>query len=78
MKRFAIVFALLAMFAVSGCKNVSLQAVENVDKSGELIFPEYLLYVQGDAKLTDQQKDDRKKLIESHRRNVEALKKSAQ
>jgi hypothetical protein len=78
MKRFAIVFALLAMFVVSGCSHVSLQAVENVDKSGELIFPEYLKYVDADAALKPEDKADRRKLIESHRRNVEALKKSAQ
>lgn len=77
MRKILVLSLLLLVLSLAACKNVSLQAVENVDKSGELIFPEYLRYVDADPALDAAKKDDRHKLIDSHRHNVKALKDSA-
>lgn len=54
---------------------VEKQAVIQVEKSHEIISKELLRYVNADPKLSAKDKEDWAKLVESDRRNMEALKK---
>ena len=77
MQKLALGLALLAALFSSSCKCAAeKKAVVEIESTFTLVEKEYLQYVAADAKLDDAQKDDRRKLIESYHRLVEALKNS--
>lgn len=77
MRKFILGFVLLAAVSTSSCKCAAeRKGVEQIEATFTLVEKEYLQYVAADAKLDDAQKDDRRKLIESYHRLVEALKSS--
>lgn len=78
MKRLALALISCALIlALSGCKcSVEKQAVSQVDASHAIIATQLLKYVDADAKLDAAAKADWRKLVESDKRNIDALKKS--
>jgi hypothetical protein len=74
MKKFSLVLLLL----LGGCCAVERNAVKQVEDTHAIILPDYVQYVEADATKTPEQKDDRKKLVESLKHVVEALKKSTE
>lgn len=79
MKKLSLVlFALvLVLGTLGGCCAVEKKAVQDVEETHKIILPDYLKYVEADPNLKPEQKDDRKKLVESLQRLTDALKKSA-
>ena len=78
MKKVAILAAALVGLSMSACcSTIPRQAVDEVDRSHSLISTQLLKYVEKDAALNAAAKDDWKKLVESDKRNIEALKKAA-
>lgn len=78
MKKVAILgTALLGLFMSACCSTIPRQAVDEVDRTHGLISTQLLKYVEKDASLNQAAKDDWKKLVESDKRNIEALKKAA-
>jgi len=73
-KVMCVVVAVVAVFA-SGCCAVPQKLVNDIEDTHAKILPKYLKYVDADASLDAATKDDEKKLIESLKRVVEALKK---
>jgi hypothetical protein len=72
-----LLFLVVLCFAVSGCVcKAEKRGIEQVEKTLEVEDSEYLRYVQHDPLLTAEQKDDKRKLIESRKRLLEAVKKS--
>lgn len=67
----------LLPLALAACCAVTQKSIEQVEASHELILPDYLGYVDKDAGLDADSKDDRKKLVESLKRVVAKLKKEA-
>lgn len=77
MKKIALGFALFVALGISSCQCAAeRKGVENIEATFALVEFEYLRYVASDVKLDDAQRDDRRKLIESYHRLIDALKKS--
>lgn len=77
MRRLALASAVLLALACGACTCAAEKnAVSNIERTQETVLPAYLEYVGKDAALSPAQKDDRKKLVESLRRLVAALRKS--
>ncbi len=72
MRKLTVGIACAFILTLSACCGLKQQAVGAADKSQELIFPEYLQLVE--KHMTKEQLDNRKKLVESARRDMEALK----
>lgn len=68
--------ALLGMFLAACTCPAARKAVDEVDRSHGLISTQLLKYVEKDASLNQAAKDDWKKLVESDKKNIEALKKA--
>ena len=64
----------IGMMACS-CPAAKRSAAE-VKRSHEIISKQLLVYVEKDASLSAEDKDDWKKLVESDRRNIEALERA--
>jgi len=77
MRRIVTALAICAVLSFAGCSTVDRNAVNQIEVTHAQILPKYLEYVSKDATLSDPQKEDRKKLVESLQRIVAALKKSA-
>ena len=77
MRKVLAAFVLCLALGVGGCSAVDKAAISNLEKTHNIVLPDYTQYVDKDSALTPEQKDDRKKLIESLRRLVQALKDSA-
>lgn len=77
MRRIMIALAAFMTLAISGCSTVDREAIAQVEATHGKVLPKYLEYVEKDETLTAEQKDDRRKLVESLKRLVAALKKSA-
>jgi chaperone required for assembly of F1-ATPase len=76
-KRLLVGIALVAVIFTSGCKcTVERAAVDQVENSHNLISTRLLKYVDADTKLSAKDKDDWKKLVESDKANIDALKKA--
>jgi chaperone required for assembly of F1-ATPase len=74
-KRLLIGALLCSAVFLSGCKcAVEKTAVDQVENSHNLISVQLLKYVEADAKLDAKAKDDWKKLVESDKANIQALK----
>jgi len=69
--------SVVLIFSFSGCKcSVEKAAVTQVDGSHKLVSTQLLKYVDADTKLSDKDKSDWHKLVESDQRNMDALKKA--
>lgn len=68
---------LVLAFGLSACACPSAKlAVNEVERSHEIISKQLLKYVEADTSLSKESKDDWKKLVESDKRNIYALKKA--
>jgi hypothetical protein len=65
-----------ALLFLSGCCSVEKNAVKQIEATDKIVHSEYIRYIDGDVLLSDEQKDDRRKLIDSRIRLMDALKKS--
>lgn len=63
----------LLLFAVAGCAPNQV-FVEQVDRTANLIDPKLRDYVRKDAALSDAEKDDWYKILDSFRRLIDAAK----
>lgn len=66
--------AAVLSLSVVGCCAVPQKAVQQIEATHDIVLPKYLRYVEQDAALNADQKDDQKKLVESLQRLVDALK----
>lgn len=69
--------ALLGLSMGACCATFDKQAVTELRNNDALIMPDYLKYVEADTKLSKDQKDDRKKLVESRGRLLDAIDKGS-
>lgn len=69
---------LLGTALLSGCCTVEKQSIREIEKTHDLILPKYVKYVEADVVLNDASKDDQKKLVESLKALVSALKKAVE
>lgn len=81
--------SVLLMLLPMACSPVERKAVEDVERTQELILPEYLKHVERSTRanptaedvangmLTPEQAEDRRKLVESLRRLTQTLKETA-
>jgi hypothetical protein len=77
MRKLALSVALLAALACGACKCAAERnAVVQIEATHEKVAKRLLEYVEKDASLNAAAKDDWKKLVESDRRNIEALKRA--
>jgi hypothetical protein len=77
MKKITLALAALVLLTAATCQcKAEKHAVSQVEKSHGLIAKKFLEYVDKDPALNAATKDDYKKLVESDRRNIEALKRS--
>jgi chaperone required for assembly of F1-ATPase len=77
MRKVAVLVALVMGLSMTACTcTVAKKAVDEVDRSHGLISTQLLKYVDKDASLNSAAKEDWKKLVESDKRNIEALKKA--
>lgn len=75
MKRAFLILASLSLLLAAGCCAVNERAVADLKATHEIVLPQYQAYVDADPALQPAQKDDRKKLIESLKRLVDAMQK---
>ena len=75
MKKILVLCLFLAGLSACSCP-AARRAVEEVDKSHEIVSKQLLKYVEKDAALSQKDKDDWKALVDSDRRNIEKLKKA--
>lgn len=75
MKKVAtLALALVLGFSLAACKcPAAKQSASEVKRSHEIISKQLLIYVEKDASLSPAAKEDWKKLVDSNRRNIEAL-----
>ena len=79
MKKMAgILSVLLMVFVSSGCCTLERTALDQVEKTHEIVLPKYLEYTEKDVSLGPDEKADRKKLVESLKRLVAELKKTTE
>ena len=77
MNKLLVVFtALMVLCTMGACCTAERKAVSDIESTQTIVLPQYLQYVDKDASLNAAQKDDRKKLVESLKRLVQALKAS--
>ena len=77
MKKLTLAFAALMALSLGACScTAEKKAVSDIQSTQQIVLPQYLNYVEKDASLNKDQKDDRKKLVESLQRLVEVLRKS--
>ena len=72
------VLVLLSLPAIPGCATCKAEknAVAEIEKTQAIMDSEYLRYTDHDPLLTPEQKDNRRKLVESRQRLLDKLKKS--
>lgn len=75
MKKIAVLCVAAMGLSMGACCSVNTAALGQLEANDKLILPAYLKYVDADPALSKDQKDDRKKLVESRGRLFEALKK---
>lgn len=78
MRKVLAVLVLTFGLFVSGCCAVPQKLAKDIEDTNAMILPKYLKYVEADATIDAGKKDDEKKLVESLRRVVEALKKQVE
>jgi len=78
MKKLSLTFlSVLLALSLAACKcTAERKAVDEMEKSRELISTKLLKYVEKDPALKPADKDDWKKLVETDKRNTQALKKA--
>lgn len=77
MRKVAILMALVMGLSMTACScPAAKKAVDEVDRSHGLISTQLLKYVDKDASLNEAGKKDWRLLVESDKRNIEALKKA--
>lgn len=77
MRRLIIAVLALAVVGLSACRcTVERRAVEEVERSHELISAQLLKYVEKDPVLKEKDRADWRALVESDKRNIERLKKA--
>ena len=76
MKKLLLAPVILVALFMGACCPIDKKAVSDLEASDNLIIPAYLNYVDKDSALNKDQKDDRKKLVESRKRLLEAMKKA--
>jgi predicted small secreted protein len=77
MKKLAIGLVLLASLSLASCKCAAeRKAVEDVEATNKIVVGQYLKYVEADANLSADQKDDRRKLIDSLWTLINSLKEA--
>jgi hypothetical protein len=69
--------ALLGLTMGACCATFDKQAVTELRNNDALVMPEYLKYVENDPALSKERKDDRKKLVESRARLLDAIDKGS-
>jgi len=74
-KKIAVLWAATLCLSMGACCSVNTAALGQLEANDKLILPAYLKYVDADPVLSKEQKDDRKKLVESRGRLFEAIKK---
>lgn len=74
MARKVLLAAVIALFGAGCCDHsLALRAVREMEQAHEMILPEYLSYVDADAKLDRDEKTDRHKQAEALKRAAAAL-----
>lgn len=80
MKRVAaLLLAVVVSLAMAACTCAAAKkAADEIEASHRIVLPQYVSYVEKDASLNPDQKNDRKKLVESLENLVKSLKQSLQ
>jgi len=77
MRKILVALAAVLALAAAGCSCAAEKnAVAQIERTHEIVLPQYLGYVAKDPGLDPAARDDRTKLIDSLKRLVEKLKKS--
>lgn len=77
MRKLALLVLAVLALGLSACScTLEKKAVSDLRATHKIILPQYVSYVEADAKLTKEQKEDRKKLAESLERLTLSLERS--
>jgi hypothetical protein len=77
-KLIVVVLILVSSLGCAGTSAAIRKAVVEVEATNKIVAVDYLGYVSADPKLDETQKDDRKKVVDSLWRLMEALKKASE
>jgi hypothetical protein len=76
MRKIAVAVVALVGLSMGACCPIDKNAVSQLRANDDIIMPAYVKYVDGDASLNADQKNDRKKLVESRKALLDAIEKA--